>query len=312
MKKPEYYDSVLELFDQGLLRSEIAEKLNIKPAALSWQMKKHGFSFSRESYTLSTKQVDELLERYESGESVPSICRDLPCSEDAAFYLLRGRGAEIRSKEHIKFYKGYTINEDAFSDINEEGCAYFYGWLLTDGCLSKQSISIELSSRDEELLENLKNYLKSSNTIRRRSRADNRTGNVYHQSSFAFSHSPILERLKSFGFESKKSLNEKCPEQLAFNRHFWRGVIEGDGCIAKNSYKLEVCGSKEIAECFANYCAAICPEYTPKVKMNGKMHVGYVSSKNQVKKILDEIYKDCTYKLSRKYKIYLEKYYGID
>lgn len=38
----------------------------------------------------------------------------------------------------------------------------------------------------------------------------------------------------------------------------------------------------------------------------------YVSSKYQIKKILDEIYKECNYKLSRKYQVYLEKYHGID
>jgi len=303
---------VKKLSSEGKRRNEIAEILGVKPAALSWQMKKVGFSFQKDFCILSQSEIDSLELRYLSGESVPAICKDLPCSKDTAFTILRKRGVEIRSKEDIKFYKGYTINEEAFSDVNEEACAYFYGWLLTDGCLSKKSVSLELSSQDEEILLNLKNYLQSSNTIRRRSRVDSRTGNTYHQSSFAFSHATILERLKAFGFDAKKSLNEKCPEQLAFNRHFWRGVIEGDGHIAKNSFRLEVCGGKELAESFACYCATICPEYTPKVTLNGKMHVGYVSSKYQIKKILDEIYKECNYKLSRKYQVYLEKYHGID
>lgn len=303
---------VKKLSSEGKRRKEIAEILGVKPAALSWQMKKVGFSFQKDFCILTQSEIDSLESRYLSGESVPAICKDLPCSVDTALSILRKRGIEIRSKEDIKFYKGYTINEEAFSDVNEEACAYFYGWLLTDGCLSKKSVSLELSSQDEEILLNLKSYLESSNTIRRRSRVDSRTGNTYRQSSFAFSHTTILERLKAFGFESKKSLNEKCPEQLAFNRHFWRGVIEGDGHIAKNSFRLEVCGGKELAEAFASYCTAICPEYTPKVKMNGKMYVGYVSSKYQIKKILDEIYKECNYKLSRKYQVYLEKYHGID
>lgn len=310
MQHPSYYNTVIELFDKGMLRADIAATLGIKPAALSWQMKKFGFSFKRESYRLTTLQVDQLVERYTNGESVPSICKELPCSEDTALYLLRARGVVIRNMEQVKFYKGYTINELAFSDVNEEACAYFYGWLLTDGCLSKKSVSIELASRDEELLIGLQSYLQSSNTIRKRSRLDKRTGNTYHQSSFAFSHTPIVDRLKAFGLESRKSLMERCPEVFINNRHFWRGVIEGDGCISKTSNKLEVCGGKELVEAFTSYCSRVCLDYTPKIKMGGKMHVGYVCTKSQVKVVLDEIYTNCNYKLSRKYQIYLEKYCG--
>lgn len=310
MQKPVYYEVVIDLFNKGMLRKDIAEHLGLKPHALSLQMKKCGFSFTRASYRLTTEQMSELSERYTGGESVPSICKELPCSEDTAFYLLRKMGVEIKTSEQIKFYKGYTINEDAFSDVNEEACAYFYGWLLTDGCLSKKSISIELSSKDEEILQGLKGYLKSSNNIRRRSREDKRTGNTYHQSSFSFSHTPILERLQFFGLTPRKSLLESCPEVFARNRHFWRGVVEGDGCISKTSNKLEICGGLELVQGFVTFCSEICPEYKPKIKMNGKMHVGYICTKGQVKAVLDEIYRDCNYKLSRKHQIYLEKYCG--
>lgn len=306
---PSYYDTVVKMFDEGSLQKEIADFLGIKAAALAFQMKKVGFSFKRKSYTLSEVQIKELVERYSSGESTPSICKDLPCSNDTALKVLRENGVVVKGKEDLKFYKGYTINEEAFSDVNEEECAYFYGWILTDGCLTKRSVSIELSSVDEELLLNLKTYLNSSSSIRTRSRLDSRTGNTYHQSSFAFSHTTILDRLKQFGLEPRKSLLEKCPDVFKYNRHFWRGVVEGDGHIAKKSNSLELCGGPELVESFANYCKFLVKDYEPTFTMNGKMNVVRIRSKDACKLILDELYKDCEFKLSRKYNVYLERYW---
>lgn len=308
-KKPPYYDRVIELREKGVLLKDIAKEIGIDSKKISYQMRKFGISFKRDSYTLNELQIKSLIERYVARESVPSICEDLPCSYDTAFYILRKNGVEIRSKEDIKFYYGYTINETAFEDIQEERAAYFYGWLLTDGCLTRKSVSLELCSVDEEILLELKSYLKSSNTIRRRSRLDKRTSNTYHQSSFSFSHTPIRERLVALGLSERKSLKEKCPEALKSNRHFWRGVIEGDGHLAKDGRGLELCGGIELLEAFACFCKEIDPEARTSFSKNGKMDVVRLVGRQSSSKILSNLYDGCSVKLSRKFNTYKEQYY---
>jgi len=244
--------------------------------------------------------------------NIPSteIAEKYNCSPDTILRILRAEGVEIKKHTDFKFYKGYRIDDDAFSDIHDEQCAYFYGWILTDGCLRNKSVSLELCSKDEEVLVNLKNYLNSSNNIRYRSRVDTRTGNTYHQCSFSFSHEIILNRLLSLGLTHKKSLQEKCPDDFRLNRHFWRGVIEGDGHVSSTSDRVELCGGLELVTAFADYCRTIYPDCSPMFRKNGKMDIVRIYRKAACKVILDNLYSDCSVKLTRKYNAYKGRYYG--
>lgn len=84
------------------------------------------------------EHVPVLISRYTSGESARKICLDLPFSEDVALKVLRDFGVPIKTRKENRFSMGFKINEDAFSDPTEAECAYFYGWLLTDGCLRER------------------------------------------------------------------------------------------------------------------------------------------------------------------------------
>lgn len=311
--KPHYFAAVLEMFDQGLLQQEIADAIGIKKQALAFQMKKFGFSFKRASYRLLDSQIDEAVRMYSEGMSAPEISLVLGTSKSSVTYALNLRGVIMKTKKEIKFYKNYTINEDAFSDLTTEESAYFYGWLLTDGWVSKASVSIELSRKDEELLHNFKSYMGSSNKIFRRTRLVKPTGNYSDMSSFGFSHKPILDRLKLLGLEEKKSLEEVCPKVFEYNRHFWRGVLEGDGHISKSDNRIELCGSLKLVKSFANYCTELCSAISPRFTKNGKMDVVRINGREGVNLILDNLYRDCNLKLSRKYNVYLERYCnGVD
>jgi transposase-like protein len=312
--KPHYFEQVLEMFDQGLLQQEIADIIGIKKQALAFQMKKFGFSFKRASYRMLDSQIDEAVRMYSEGMSAPEIGTALGVSKSNVNYALNLRGVAMKTKKEIKFYKKYSINEDAFLDLTTEQSAYFYGWILTDGWVSKANVSIELSRKDEELLLNFKSYMGSSNKIYQRSKVVKVTGNVSEMSSFGFSHEPILNRLKELGLKERKSLKEVCPDVFKYNRHFWRGVVEGDGHIAKSdSYSVEICGSEELCSAFENYCKSLCPEAHVYRAMNGKMFVAKIGRKSSTNIILNELYRDCTLKLSRKYNVYLERYCdGID
>ena len=311
--KPHYFNAVLEMFDQGLLQQEIADVIGIKKQALAFQMKKFGFSFKRASYRLLDSQIDEAVRMYSEGMSAPEISVVLGNSKSNVTYALKLRGVIMKTKKEIKFYKNYSINEDAFSDLTTEESAYFYGWLLTDGWVSKANVSIELSRKDEELLQNFKSYMGSSNKIFQRTRLVKPTGNYSEMSSFGFSHEPILDRLKSLGLKEKKSLEEVCPKVFEYNRHFWRGVIEGDGHISKRDNRIELCGSLELVKSFANFCTDLCSSINPRFTKNGKMDIVRINGREGVNLILDKLYRDCNLKLSRKYNVYLERYCnGVD
>lgn len=300
------------MLESGKSLSDVSEITGYTYGQLWFKSTKLGIDFKNKYQVVSDVELPQLIDLYNYGFSSVELSEFYNCDKSSLLRILNLEGVEVKTHKELKFYRGYTINEDAFSDLETEESAHFYGWLLTDGWVTKANIGIELSSKDEELLVNLKDYLQSSNSIHRRSRVVKKTGNISNMASFKFSHEVIFDRLKALGLSENKSLKEICPDNFKLNRHFWRGVVEGDGHIAKSSYSVEVCGGEQLTKDFAAFCKSIDPEANVYMSRNGKMFVAKVGKKSTTKLVLDELYRDCSLKLSRKYNVYLERYVNAD
>lgn len=271
------------------------------------------------------EHVPVLIERYQNGESARKICLDMPFAEDVALKVLRDFDVPIKTRKENRFSMGFTINETAFSDVNEPECAYFYGWLLTDGCLRKTKyahiVSIGIQSKDSEVIESLCNYIGfTKDRVKHRDRFDKRTGKVYKNTSLSFQYEPITQRLINFGLCERKSTKEFCPESMLLNRDFWRGVLEGDGYLSKLTActKMQICGSETLCNQWFDYCKSVVPgmsmTITADPKGNGLFHT-YSGRFEQCKAVLDSLYLGVPkhLRLERKYNLYVGRYYdGID
>lgn len=265
------------------------------------------------------EHVSVLIERYQGGESARQICLDMPFAEDVALKVLRDFDIPIKTRKENRFSMGYTINENAFLDVAEPECAYFYGWLLTDGCLLEKryghNVSIELSLKDVEVLKGLQSYIRNGNTVRERHRLDKRTGKIYSMCSFGFQYEPITKRLLDLGLSPRKSTKEYCPDEFLFNRDFWRGVLEGDGYLSKLGActKMQICGSEILCNQWFQYCKSIVPDMHNH-KNNGLFHT-YSGRFDECKVVLDSLYLGVPehLRLERKYNLFVGRYYdGID
>ena len=267
------------------------------------------------------ENVPILIERYQNGESARKICLDMPFAEDVALKVLRDFNVPIKTRKENRFSMGHTINENAFLDVNEKECAYFYGWLLTDGCLTKtkysHNVSIEIGLKDRVILDSLQSYIANGNTVRVRHRFDKRTDKTYSMCSYAFQYEPITSRLMSLGLSERKSMKEWCPEVFLFNRDFWRGVLEGDGYLSKlgSCTKMQICGSEEICNQWFDYCKSVVPEMHMTIsqdsRKNGLYHT-YSGRFDECKAVLDSLYIDVPehLRLERKYNLYVGRYYN--
>lgn len=263
--------------------------------------------------SIPSEEVEKVCISYQQGKTSIDLAKEYNCSSDTIIRLLKTEGVEVRSRSEGRINQnGHTVNLDSFSDTDEEGCAYFYGWLLTDGRITdKDFVSLKVNSKDQEVLDNLKEYMGSSNKVYSKTSKDKRTGQEYSSSSFVFSVDRIVNRLKNLGLSPRKSLQEKVPEVFKFNKHFWRGAIEGDGSIGTGyNHSVKIVGSKELCESFLDFSLKVVPEAKTKIYKDRNMYVAYVRGKESVTKFLDCVYSDCRYKLSRKYNIYKEKYNG--
>jgi len=283
------------------------------PTSETWPYKK-----------VKPEHVPVLIERYEGGESARKICIDLPFSEDIAFKVLRDFGVAIKTRKENRFSMGCTINEQAFSDIDEPECAYFFGWLLTDGNLRKTkygySVSLSLNAKDIAVVESLAKYVANGNKVSVRERLDKRTNKVYSTCSFNFADSRLLDKLMQLGLEERKSTKEVCPDVFLENRDFWRGVLEGDGYLSKlgTCTKMQICGSETLCKQWYSYCRSVVPDMhmtiTPDPKNNGLFHT-YSGRFNECKAVLDSLYLGVPehLRLERKYNLYVGRYYdGVD
>lgn len=270
------------------------------------------------------EHVPVLIQRYEKGESTEKIATDFPFGKDVVLKVLRDFDVHIKTRKENRFSMGFTINEDAFYDVNEPECAYFYGWILTDGCLRKtkyaHTVSIGLKGSDKSVIDSLEGYLGLSGRVRTRDRFDKRTNKTYSLAEISFQYAPITERLISFGLSERKSTKEYCPEVFLFNRDFWRGVLEGDGYLSnlKTSTKMQICGSEVLCTQWYNYCKSVVPNMhmtiTADPKGNGLFHT-YSGRFDECKAVLDSLYLGVPehLRLERKYNLYVGRYYdGID
>jgi hypothetical protein len=132
----------------------------------------------------------------------------------------------------------YSYNDNAFNKPDEQ-CCYFLGFLFADGCLSDNGrITINLSNKDVEILENFKKYLETEKPIFFYKKTNS--------CELSFSNKNILIKLIEYGLTPRKSLTLIFPKNIPNNmmRHFIRGYFDGDGCISKltgvNTLRLRI------------------------------------------------------------------------
>ncbi|MEI6400519.1 MAG: hypothetical protein WCO58_03310 [bacterium] len=105
--------------------------------------------------------------------------------------------------------------------------AYAIGLVATDGCLSKDNLLIDLTSKDREQLENFSKCLGVNFTIGKKW---NGSGDACLR--IQFKNRIFYDFLLSIGLTPKKSLTMgelKIPKKYFFD--FLRGCFDGDGCF---------------------------------------------------------------------------------
>ena len=142
------------------------------------------------------------------------------------FYgVLRRAGKKSRgNRKHL-------LDEDFFEVIDSEEKAYWLGFISADGGISKNSVSVGIHNKDEAHLKKLLKSLKSDYTIYERE--VEREGGITKYVSVSINSKKLVSDLFKLGVCERKSLTIRPPVNAitGFEKHYWRGVIDGDGCI---------------------------------------------------------------------------------
>jgi hypothetical protein len=113
--------------------------------------------------------------------------------------------------------------------IDDTTLWYLVGVITTDGCLSSDRRHIDITAKDREYLELLRNRIGVSGRVAIKR---NGQGDVSHH--IQIGNVELYEFLLSIGLSPKKSLIQKeVHVPLPYFADFCRGVIDGDGNIRK-------------------------------------------------------------------------------
>ena len=122
------------------------------------------------------------------------------------------------------------LNHQAF-DIVTNDAAYWIGFLFADGSVIQQQrgapqVQLRLSEIDRGHLEKFRQFLDSTHAI-----TTSPPGNLGgYQSRASARYAIVSRRLAGRLLEMGRYEGPIAPE-LAASRHFWRGVVDGDGSI---------------------------------------------------------------------------------
>lgn len=198
------------------------------------------------------ERLPEITDLYNRGLSAIKISHLINCSPARVYQLLVQSGQQMRSGRKQRIYK---LDESFFQKIESEEKAYWVGFLMADGSVKKNNLSIGLAARDRGHLLKLKiatsfegPITEATSTLR---------GKKFPSCVLLMCSKKMIGDLSKVGVVPRKSWCAKPPESLRDDlwRHFWRGVIDGDGSliICKTTNHIHLVGTKEITQGFSDY-----------------------------------------------------------
>jgi len=156
-------------------------------------------------------------------------------------------------------------------------------------------LNIGLAAKDWEHLEKFKKFVCSDKPL------------YYNKNGVFLSiySNRIVEKLAEYGIVPRKSKTAKVPESLNNNRHFWRGMVDGDGWVSRrrnnNRPLIGLCGTPDVIEKFQNFLQATWYNYRPHAINSKSDYCCEISVCGKwAVKIIRLLYTDCSIALDRK------------
>ena len=292
---------ILELYSDGFSPNDIAERANCSVGTIYNALKRLNAGTRNHCVGINVDIRNEVISRYKNFESVYAIAKAMGLYTEKVNKILKEANVEP-----ISYSKRVNkdLKEDYFKTIDTDVKAYWLGWLITDGCISKNSIGMTLQGRDLEILEKFQKDLGLKDRISPFNK------NYYR---FAFCCKDMKDDLQQYGVISNKTFSVDIPNiDAKFYPALLRGCFEGDGWIlvsnrrGKPEYEFGFVGNEACVNSFNNLISELVGIPKKNVTKSNNMFRVRWSNKEEIVRIFNVLYKDCgEHKLSRKYEKFL-------
>lgn len=183
------------------------------------------------------------------------------------------------------------VTSDVFAPPVSDEAAYWIGLLMSDGCVHESgAIRVPLAGETPELLEKLQRFVGGGVIVRR--------GGVRPSWCYEVESVVLVRSLRRYGIVPRASRRVVASGGVENNRHFWRGMIDGDGWIGgmrggkQRSLGLSS-GSRELMEQFAAYVRSVYPDWHGGVVRMGSCWAVSLAGRSAVV-LIRELYRNCT------------------
>lgn len=261
---------------------------------------------------LNTTITADIFAKYTAGWSCATLATQYGVCDETIRKCLIKNGILRRSMcgRHLTT----IIDESVFDSITPES-AYWIGFLMADGnvYLKRHCISLKLAEKDAEHIYKFQTFLHTNYAVTHYSATCTNNNKAYAAVRLCIYSKRLTEKLATYGVLPNKSFTAKAVN-VETNRDFWRGVVDGDGCLrfCKNGNNIkyphvDLIGSLDLMQQYKVFLERNIPDYTPHVNPLHKIYSVRTGGQN-AKTIAALLYKDATTALSRKTQIAKEFY----
>ncbi len=292
----EEVSNLIEMYKSGLSTTKIGDKMGVNSETVRNHLKRNGVEI-RSTCAILESGESEVIQAYSSGRFISDIAKEKGVADSVIKRILRKNSVEIRNPRKRKFNKSqypdllkdyysgmsssdiakkhgldpavivvtlhragcvfrdnseqhqtYTLDHSVFDDKNED-LMYWLGFIAADGNIHGNCLNITTHSDDAYHLQSFLDFCKSTHLVRK-----NKNENT---SRIDIRNRKLAEMLTELGITKNKSLTFSPTKEMRESNSFWRGMIDGDGCIymAKDrGLSMNLCsGSADCIEAFEKW-----------------------------------------------------------
>lgn len=216
----------------------------------------------------------------------------------------------IRSHRHsanifrTRGRRRYSLNERFFENIDTEHKAYALGFIAADGAIpdNGRSVRIELHAKDEHILRDIRDAMGSNASIKHRPIIDGFPNRGPYKLIY-FSSKKLVSDLAKQGITPRKSLTLQYRTlDPKIERHYIRGLLDGDGCVRKKSFYF--CGTEHIVD--GLFSSIVHHTGIHLTKSHDERHLFRLTGCKRSKSVLSWLFEDATIFLHRKRQIFVD------
>lgn len=232
----EIYNKIVELYQQGkMTKVAIAKECGCSVDTVTRTLQRLGLTESKLSPKLQNI-YNNVVQEFKEGKYCKELAKKYQVNEQSIYKILDKAGIKRQTGYHSK------CDESYFSLIDTPHKAYLLGFITADGAIVNEVLSIEVHKDDVEVLDFAKAQINPNATL-------TPTRNCF---KVTFSAKALGRDLSKYGvIQNKSKLIKKVPIDLIPKNllpFYFRGLIDGDGCVHKDGKIAIYSGSREFIE----------------------------------------------------------------